>query len=93
LSRDTLERFVKRSIPAHVKCWGETRTTRKPRLLFRFAASFLFRLAERHLLASLFHEPPRTTRRLDHAPQTTSVLLSRSERSLPLAEREDYTAV
>ena len=35
---------------------------RNPRLLLRFDGSFLLRYAERQLSASLFQEPPRTTR-------------------------------
>ena len=37
--------------------------TRKPALLFRFPVVFLLRLAERTFRGSLFHEPPRNTRR------------------------------
>ncbi len=36
--------------------------TRKPRLSLRLPGEFLFRLAERRLPASLFHDPPRFTR-------------------------------
>gem|GEM_PF-5733651 len=42
--------------------------TRKPMLLLRLPGSFLFRLAERTFLASLFQLPPRRTRRLNRSP-------------------------
>jgi hypothetical protein len=35
---------------------------RKPMLLFRLAGLFLLRFAERQFWASLFQEPPRSTR-------------------------------
>ena len=41
---------------------GSVLAARKPVLLFRFAGSFLLRLAERVLFGLLFQEPPRTTR-------------------------------
>ena len=40
----------------------ELRQTRKPRLLFRFAGSFLLRFAVRQFAAELFQLPPRFTR-------------------------------
>lgn len=39
------------------------RASRKPMLLLRLSGSFLLRLAERALLALLFQDPPRNTRR------------------------------
>ena len=39
------------------------RASRKPMLLLRLSGSFLLRLAERTLLALLFQDPPRNTRR------------------------------
>jgi len=44
-------------------CWAR----RKPTLLFRFHASFLFRFADRALCGLLFHEPPRSARRISTA--------------------------
>ena len=43
---------------------------RKPRLLFRFPGSFLFRFADRQLSPSLFQLPPRFTRfeACEHSP-------------------------
>jgi hypothetical protein len=43
-------------------CPAELKATRKPRLLFRFNGSFLFRFADRQFLAELFQLPPRFTR-------------------------------
>ena len=42
--------------------WHELRARRKPRLFLRLPGSFLLRLAERQLPASLFQPPPRRTR-------------------------------
>jgi hypothetical protein len=42
--------------------WHELRARRKPRLFLRLPGSFLLRLAERQLPASLFQLPPRLTR-------------------------------
>lgn len=51
-----------RPVQSGISFRGELRAGRKPRLLFRLPGSFLFRLAERAFLASLFQLPPRFTR-------------------------------
>jgi hypothetical protein len=53
-----------RSIRERKARWGAEglQTSRKPLSLFRLPGLFLLRLAERRFLASLFQEPPRSTR-------------------------------
>jgi len=47
------------------KCTPAANTaTRKPLLSFRLSGLFLLRLAERQFAGLLFHDPPRSTRRL-----------------------------
>jgi hypothetical protein len=66
---DALSRSVNREIlNMEVMNDGTATTTRNPMLLFRLSGALLLRLADRQFAASLFHEPPRTTRAAPSRP-------------------------
>jgi len=58
----TQDRIMVGSVPAESTTVLSWRTTRKPRLLFRFSGEFLLRFADRQFTGALFQLPPRFTR-------------------------------